>query len=392
MIPLQEPRKPGAFALFYLGFRPFFLLGALFALLLIGHWLGAFQSGWTPTYFQAGVFWHAHEMLFGFSLAIIAGFLLTAVRNWTNVQTPFGWTLAGIVAVWLIARILPFIPQVPGSLIALMNLGFPVLVALGIGVPIVRSGNHRNLIFVGALVGFFIAALLVHLQLMGITTATLQTGLHLSLYLVVLIIVVIGGRVIPFFTERGIGDVTCHRTSWLEKALIPLTVAWLVCQLLLPGIIAAGLSLLLAVLQLIRLAGWYQKALWKHPLLWILHGGYGFIVLGFFLQAAAQFGVLNPSIALHAFTVGGIGGLTLGMMARVSLGHTGRPLQVTRMIQIAFICMLLGAVLRIGVDLLPVPYYTALHISGGFWMLAWLLFLIRYVPILIKPRADGLWG
>jgi len=392
MIPLQEPRKPHPFSLFNLGFRPFFLLGALVALTFIGHWLGALKSGWQPDYFGTGIYWHAHEMLFGFSLAIIAGFLLTAVRNWTNVQTPYGWPLAGIVAVWLIARLLPFIPQVPDSLIALMNLGVPLLVALGIGIPILRAGNYRNLVFIIALAGFFIASLLVHLQLLGITENTLRSGLFMALYLVVLIIVVIGGRVIPFFTERGIGDVSCTRYSWLEKALIPLTVFWLLTQLLLPGIVAAVLSLTLFGLQLIRLRGWYQPALWQHPLLWILHGGYAFIVLGFGLQALAQLEVITSTIALHAFAVGGIGGLTLGMMARVSLGHTGRPLQVNTLMIIAFGCMLASALVRISVEWLPLPWFTLLHISGGLWMLAWLLFLIRYLPILIKPRADGLWG
>ncbi len=393
MIQLQEPRQPGAFSLFNLGFRPFFLFGALAAVLLIGHWLGALQSGWTPAYFTSGMYWHAHEMLFGFSLAIVAGFLLTAVRTWTNVQTPYGWSLAGIFAVWLTARILPFISAVPDSLIALLNLGFPLLVALGIGIPIIRSGNYRNLVFIGALAGFFIASLLVHLQLLGITENTLMSGLHLALYLVVLIIVVIGGRVIPFFTERGIGNnVSCLRRSWLEKALLPLTVIWLLCQLLLPGTVAAVLSIALFALQLLRLAGWYQTALWQHPLLWILHAGYGFIVLGFGLQAAAQLGWLSTSIALHAFTVGGIGGLTLGMMARVSLGHTGRTLAVNKLIITAFACLILSALVRISAQWLPLPYNTVLHISGGLWMLAWLLFVIRYLPILIKPRVDGLWG
>ncbi|MCV6588240.1 MAG: NnrS family protein [Marinobacterium sp.] len=392
MIPLQEPRKPHPFSLFNLGFRPFFLFGALAALLLIGHWLGALVTGWTTPYFQAGLWWHSHEMLFGFSLAIISGFLLTAVRNWTNVQTPYGWTLAGIFAVWLLCRILPFIPAIPDTLIALFNIGFPLLVALGIGVPIVRAGNYRNLVFLVALLGFTLAAVLIHLQLLGITTNTLQGGLHLALYLVVLIIVVIGGRVIPFFTERGIGDVSCTRYSTLEKVIIPLTLVWLLSQLLLPGPLAAAISLTLAALQIIRLYGWYQPAIWQHPLLWILHCGYSFIMLGFALLGLAQLGFINQSIALHAFAVGGIGSLTLGMMARVSLGHTGRPLKVTRLICLAFLMMLVSAVLRVCALWLPLAYIPTLHVAGTFWIMAWLLFLLHYSPILIRPRADGLWG
>lgn len=393
MIPLQEPRTPHPFSLFNLGFRPFFLAGALAAMLLIGHWLGAMVNGWQPVYFGNSIDWHAHEMLFGFSLAIIGGFLLTAVRNWTNVQTPSGWPLAGISAVWLCARILPFIPEAPAALIALMNLGFPLLVALGIGIPIIRAGNYRNLVFLVALLGFFAAGLLVHLQLLGVTEFTLRKGLYLALYLIILIIVIIGGRVIPFFTERGIGgDTQCQRYALLEKALIPLMLGWIICQLVLPGTLAAALSLLLCLLQLIRLQGWYQSAIWRHPLLWILHGGYAFIALGFGLEALAQTGMLSQSVATHAFTTGGIGALTLGMMSRVSLGHTGRPLQTGKLINGAFICLMLAALLRISLYWLPLPTLSALHLSGTLWMLAWLAFLIHYTPILIRPRADGLWG
>ncbi|MBY4678596.1 NnrS family protein [Marinobacterium arenosum] len=393
MLQLQEPRKSGPIALFNLGFRPFFLLGALFALLLIGHWLPAFQSGWTPAHYQLGLYWHGHEMLFGFAFAIIAGFLLTAVRTWTQVQTPFGWTLGGLVALWLAARLLPFIPGTPALLLVVIDLAFAPLVALGIGIPIVRSGNYRNLMFLPMMLGFFVANLLVHLQLLGITENSLMSGLYLALYLSIAVITVIGGRVIPFFTERGLGgDTQCTRYPWLEKSILPLTFLWLLAQFWPGGYIAMALSALLGVANLVRLAGWWQPKLWRYPLVWILHAGYLFVGLGCLLQVAAFFELASHSIAVHAFTVGAIGGLTLGMMARVSLGHTGRPLTVTRLIQLAFVLMMLSALSRISVGLLPLEQMQLLHISGGFWMLAWLLFLLRYLPILLKPRVDGLWG
>lgn len=392
MLQLQEPRKSHPFSLFNLAFRPFFLFGALFAFLLVGHWIGTYQGNWQPAYYQLGLFWHAHEMLFGFTLAIIGGFLMTAVRTWTQVQTPFGWTLAAITLLWLSARLLPFIPSAPGELIAVLDLAFTPAVALGIGIPILRSHNYRNLVFLIALSGFFIANLLVHLQLLGFSEDTLFTGLYLALYLTILVITVLGGRVIPFFTEKGIGNVSCQRYGWLEKILIPVTVFWLISQLFLPNSVALISNLVMAAIHGIRVCGWRQRTLIKHPLLWILHIGYGSLALGCLLMAAANAGWLNSSLAIHTFTLGAIGCLTLGMMARVSLGHTGRVLKVHWSLSIAFALMVIATLIRISVGLLPLSYHQHIVFSGVLWSLAWLIFVLRYTPILIKPRVDGLWG
>lgn len=392
MISINEPRKSPAFAMFNLGFRPFFLLGAIAAVVLLGIWLVLYSSGMSVQYYSNTMYWHAHEMIFGFTLAIIGGFLLTAVRNWTNVQTPYGKPLMLITAVWFIARFMPFIPGLPEWLIAAVDLAFAPVVAVGIAIPILRSANYRNLLFIPILAAFFIANLMVHLEMLGITENTALKGLHVALYLVLLVITVIGGRVIPFFTERGVEGVTCTRYAWVEKSIIPATAVWLAVTLSGFSTLISIASVIACVLSFVRLYGWFSPAIFKNPLVWILQLGYLFIPVGFALTALASAGLVSSSIAIHSFSVGGIGLITLGMMARVSLGHTGRPLAVTPMIVAAFILMTLAAVIRVAITHLPIPYLAGLHLSGTLWMLAWILFLIRYLPILIKPRADGLFG
>ena len=392
MIPINEPRKSPPIAIFNLGFRPFFLLGALSAPFLIGYWLMLYSQGGSVGYYGNSLYWHAHEMLLGFTLAIIAGFLLTAVRNWTSVQTPYGLPLAVLTLLWILARVLPFVPDLSPWVIALVDLAFAPSVALAIGLPILRARNYRNLLFVPILLAFFAANLLVHLEVLQVTTATALTGLHLALYLAITVITVIGGRVIPFFTERGVSGVTCHRYSWVEKIIIPATLIWLVTTLINPEFVAPAASATMAILTLVRCYGWFDTRIVQVPLVWILQVGYLFIPLGFILTALASLGMISSSVALHSFAVGGIGLLTLGMMARVSLGHTGRPLQVTPMITAAFVLMTLSALIRVSISYLPLPYLAGLHLSGTLWAIAWLLFLIRYVPILLRPRVDGLFG
>ncbi|PIE24012.1 MAG: hypothetical protein CSA60_03805 [Neptuniibacter caesariensis] len=392
MIQLQEHRTPGKFSLFNLGFRPFFLGGAIASVLLMAVWLIMYSNGFQPGYYNYGVYWHAHEMIYGFTLAIIAGFLLTAVKNWTNVQTPYSWPLAFLFSLWLLGRLLPLFPQLPDLTVALIDLAFTPLLAFAISWPIIRAGNYRNLLFIPLLIGFFIGNLLIHLQLLGVTESTANPGIKLGLFLVVVIITLIGGRVLPFFTERGVPGVKCHKYDWIEKAIIPLSLAWLLLSLTSYSQLIAPLCFVLATANLLRGIGWFDKRIFSNPLVWILHAGYAFITLGYFLYGLNQLNLLTMSVAYHAFAAGGIGVLTLGMMSRVSLGHTGRPLKVPPVMVAAFILMLLAAVVRITIGLLPLSYLASLHLSGTLWIVAWLLFAFCYSAVLIKPRADGIYG
>ena len=383
------------FTLFALGFRPFFLLAAIFAVVLIAIWAGAFVINRPLTTYYGMTGWHSHEMIFGYACAVIAGFLLTAVRNWTGMETAKGPPLAGLSALWLAGRIMPFFPgALPSWLIALVDLLFLPALALSLAIPLVRGGQKRNLFFIPLLGALALADLLVHLELFGFAYGSARAGNFLALDLIILLIVIMGGRVIPFFTERALSGVSPKRWRWLEWTSIASVIAFMLAELFLPGSIPAGVMAgLAAASNGLRLAGWYTKRFWAVPLLWVLHLGYAWVVVGFCLKTLAVLDLVLPQLTLHAFTVGGIGVLTLGMMARVSLGHTGRPLKAAGPVAFAFALINLAAVLR-GIVPIIFPYWLLqlAALSGGLWILSFLIFVVIYTPILISPRVDGLPG
>ncbi|MEK6562627.1 MAG: NnrS family protein [Candidatus Binatota bacterium] len=383
------------FTLFALGFRPFFLMAGIFAVILMALWAGAFVTNRPLTTYYGMTGWHSHEMIFGYACAVIAGFLLTAVRNWTGMETAKGPPLAGLSALWLAGRIMPFFPgALPSWLIALVDLLFLPALALSLAIPLVRGGQKRNLFFIPLLGAFALADLLVHLELFGFAYGSARAGNFLALDLIILLIVIMGGRVIPFFTERALSGVSPRKWQWLEWSSIASVIAFMLAELFLPGSIPAGVMAgLAAASNGLRLAGWYTKRFWAVPLLWVLHLGYAWVVVGFCLKTLAVLDLVPPQLTLHAFTVGGIGVLTLGMMARVSLGHTGRPLKAARPVAFAFALINLAAVLR-GIVPIIFPYWflQLVALSGGLWILSFLIFVVIYTPILISPRVDGLPG
>ncbi|MGH7930372.1 MAG: NnrS family protein, partial [Candidatus Binatia bacterium] len=378
--------------IFALGFRPFFLVAAIFGVVLMAQWVITFVENREFANYYGAIGWHSHEMIFGYTVAVIAGFLLTAVRNWTDIQTAAGVPLAGLTALWFAARLLPFLPGAfPPWLIAAVDIAFLPALAAALAIPLLRSGQRRNLIFLILLGALTLANFLIHIELMGYIPNTARTGTFLGLNLIVLLIVIMGGRVIPFFTERALSDVTAKRWPVIEWLSPASALSFLIAELLLPNsMIAGGLAALAAVCNGIRVIGWYTNRFWSVPLLWVLHLGYAWIVVGFCLKALAPMGLMPPQFALHAFTVGGIGVLTLGMMARVSLGHTGRPLKVSTPVALAFVLINLAAVLR-GILPIAFPQWLAqlVALSGSLWVAAFAIFLVIYAPILTQPRIDG---
>ncbi|MGZ8490197.1 MAG: NnrS family protein [Candidatus Binatia bacterium] len=378
--------------LFALGFRPFFLLSGLFAILSIALWVPTFV-GWLPLnsyYGQIG--WHSHEMIFGYTAAVIAGFLLTAVRNWTEMATAQGWSLVALTLIWCLARILPFFPSaLSAEMIALVDLSFLPALAVGIGVPLVRRGDRRNLLFLPLIAVFWLANLLVHLALLGFTPNLAHQAVLLGLDLVVLLIVIMGGRVIPFFTEGALQGVRIKRWSVIEWFTIISVIAFTLAEFLfIDPRIAGVFAGVAAIANGIRLGGWYTHRLWRVPLLWVLHLGYSWIVVGFMLKAGSGLAVIPPQFTLHAFSLGAIGVLTMGMMARVSLGHTGRPLKVGPGMASAFAAVNLAAVTRGLLPILHPHWFSQLVIlSGGLWLVGYAIFIVVYVPILLRPRLDG---
>jgi uncharacterized protein involved in response to NO len=379
-------------ALFELGFRPFFLLAGLSASFMMFLRIISFRWGEAfPNYFDP-TSWHSHEMLFGYGVAVISGFLLAAVGNWINQPMPKGKPLAALAVLWLTGRILPFFPQyIPDWLIAFSDWIFiPVLLAV-IGIPIVRFKNVRNYGFLLVLGVMSLANAEVHLRQLGIAITDLPFGITFMLNLIILMIVLMGGRVIPFFTRSSIPEATTNIRIPVEWGAVGFSIALMAGEVvqLSPEIlgILAGSA---AILHTLRLVGWHDIRVWKTPLLWVLHLGYAWIVVGYALTALAKYSLILPFLATHAFTTGGIGLVTLGMMARVSLGHSGRPLLPPRMTVLAFALLNVSALLRVVAPVFSISNYGSwILLSGSLWILAFLFFLWDYFPMLIAPRIDG---
>lgn len=389
----SKPARNHGLALLRLGFRPFFLLSGTGAVLFILYWLYILNGdARAPSYGTTN--WHAHEMLFGFAVAVIAGFLLTAEKNWTNVQTLHGPLLGAFSLLWLAGRIVPWLP-LPAWLIAIVDLSFLMLLAIILLVPLIKTSQFQHLIFVIIVLTLFAANLLFHLGQLQSGWNTTATGIRLAWLTIILLITIMGGRVIPFFIERGTGNQVKVKQSRAVEIVATITLlAWMLGMLLdRTRILVAYLALFACILQIMRWWGWHLTALWRFPMLWILYLGYIWIPLGLCLYAYSAFNQTSPSIALHAFTAGAIGMLTIGMMARVSLGHTGRMIATNPLLTSGFVLVSLGTLIRVVGPLLVKPlaldYLLVINVSGLVWALGFLIFVILYVPILTRPRTDG---
>ena len=387
----RPPPKVIGWAPFALGFRPFFTLAALAALILMALWPLVWRGQIGPPSHYDAIAWHSHEMLFGYAAAVIAGFLLTAVRNWTGVDTWTGPRLALLALLWLAGRLLPWVDGIPVSVLVAVDVAFLPLVAISLIRPIWAGQNRVNRVFVLLLCAMALVNLLSHLQLIGVQIP-FGDARRVMLDLILLLIVLVAGRVLPFFTRSVLPGFQPVSRPWVEKGSVLLIGLIGLADLLvsLPMVVSAGLWLLFASLQLLRLAGWYEMRVLRMPVLWVLHAGYAWLTLGSLLYGLSMLGLFTLSGALHALTVGVVGVFTLGMMARVSLGHTGRSINVSMPTALSFVLMNLGALVRVfGPAAFPEKYALWVDISSGLWVLAFGLFSWRYVPLLLRPRVDG---
>ncbi|MFS2068207.1 NnrS family protein [Pseudomonas sp. CT11-2] len=379
--------------LFRLAFRPFFLAGCLLAVLVIPLWLAAFSgsiSNWQPAGGWLG--WHRHELLFGFGLAIIAGFLLTAVQTWTGRPGLSSKPLAALALLWLLARV-AWLANAPWPLLAVLELAFPLAVAVLMGFTLWKVRQKRNYPIVVVLL---LLAGADGLSLYGLVEGHegwQRQGVLSGLWLVAAMMGLIGGRVIPFFTQRGLGRVEgVAAWPWLDRLLLvgsPLVaLLYAAGPALAPNVWVGLLFAVLAAGHLVRLVRWHDRALWRVPLLWSLHLAYGWLAVACLGMALWHFGVpINPSLAVHCLTIGAMAGLVLAMIARVSLGHTGRPLEPPSGMTLAFILLNLACLSRV-VLILFLPL-AALWLAGLCWALAFALYAWRYGPMLLRARVDG---
>ena len=390
-IHLDEPPRPAAaqgFALWALGFRPFYLLASTFAALSIGLWALQF-SGLLGRPYLPTPLWHAHEMLFGFTVAVIVGFLFTAGRNWSNRPTPTGLPLAALAALWVAGRVLVLTPF--GWAAAIVNAAFPLAAAIALAIPFIASGTKRNYFFVGLLALMSVAVMGVHLEQLGVVRFPGWAGIQIGLDVVLFIMAVMAGRVIPMFTNNGVPGANATKRAGLEKLALGSTLALLAADALqLPGGLLAALLAVCAAAHLARWSLWQPWRTLRAPLVWVLHAAYLWIPVHLGLRAAAALGWLPLSTATHALTVGAIGGLIIGMMTRTARGHTGRALLADRYEIACFAMVLVAAMVRVFVPLAAPGYAMgAVLCSAALWSTAFAIYAVRYWPILTRPRIDG---
>jgi uncharacterized protein involved in response to NO len=390
---------PQRFALFDYGFRPFFLLCGLYALTIVPLWLFRFAHASVPFGGLPGVYWHAHEMLFGFVAAAIAGFLLTAVPSWTGSRGFAGRPLIFMVALWLAGRVMmALMDAVPFWLAATLELSFLPMLLVLLAPPVVRARN-RNLpiLAVITLLWLIDAAFMRAVQTGDIALGA--GAARVGIGLVLILVVVIGGRIVPAFTSNALRragvEVMPVTRGWVEAAAIGSVVLIALGELFSADVrIVGALAALAAVAHAVRLAGWRSFRVRGEPIMWVLHVAYAWIPLGLALQAAWLLGGLDFAAKWqHAITYGAFGTMILAVMTRASLGHTGRPLVVARPITVAYALITLGGLVRVfGGAWVPEHYLLTLTVSGLAWTLAFLIFVWIYGPLLMSPRVDGRQG
>ena len=362
------------------GHRPFFLMAAAWAALGLALWVAAF-AGLIP----GNSLWHGHEMVFGFGVCAISGFLMAAVPKWTGMETPQGWKLGLLVFLWIIGRagMLVDVPQAQW-----LDLFFLPALAGFIMHNIVSRKNKRNYQVPAIL---FALAALNAMYHFGDPVVALHTGT----FVIISMIALIGGRIIPAFTQNGLRmhlrdpEIVSTTPEWADKLAVPVIFSVVLAELFAPGSLFSGLAALAAgLLLLVRMLKWNTFKSFSVPLIWILHAGYVWLPIGFLLKAASDLlDLVPPSQALHALTAGGIGVTIMAVASRAALGHSGRPLAATKPTVICYWLVIASAILRV-----VFPTMEGIIASGILWTAGWLLFAIVYWPILAKPRIDGMPG
>ena len=376
-------------------FRLFFVLVGLYGALLAPLWLGMLLWGW-PTPYLDPLRWHVHEMLFGLVAAAIAGFLLTAMCNWVGCKPLQGGRLLALGLLWLAGRLTPWLPGLPPLVPMAVDLSFLLALTLYVGVVIIGSGNRRNRVMVLVLALLFGANLLIHLGLTEIVPGLARHGEIFAINLVLLLMVVVAGRITPSFTANWL-ERHGGRRDWVKQHSAVDMAAIAATALMIPADALVGLpwlggvvALLAAILHGVRLAGWAGRRCMREPLLWVLHLSYGWIVLALLLKGLAPWLTgISPVLWIHTAGVGAMGTLILGVMTRVSLGHTGRPLILPRGAVVIYLLITVAAVARLLSAMGWFGYREPLVVAGVAFSAAYAVFLLLYGRILWSPRVDG---
>ncbi len=396
ILQITEPQNKQKFSIFSCGFRPFFFVAGLYAILPLLVWILYLNEIIDPDISM--VSWHAHEMLFGFVAAAINGFLLTAVPKWTNTPSAKGNQLKLIFSLWIIGRIvfwlILFSDHPIFKLMLFLDLLLPIYQINRLGRLFIKANSKRNFIIVAILTILTIANLLVILDINNFTSGTAKIGFILAANTLLMMIAIIAGRVTPNFTRGYLQgkNIPCTIRSFrfIEISSIALLAAIIIADLIAPHSLFSSIVALLAFsVHLIRFSFWQSTKTLDNPILWVLHLGYIWFLATLFLKGSEYFFDLPYSLYLHALTVGTLGTFIIGIMSRASLGHTGRALQAKLIIVTAYILITLAAITRIITPFNYFDYNLGVNISSLFWVSAFTFFLWIYTPIFFRPRADG---
>ena len=387
------PSNQHTTAFLEVGFRPFFLGAGFFAMLTMALWAAIyiFQINFdlkNISQFQ----WHAHEMIFGYAMAVIAGFLLTSVRTWTRSTTLEGPPLLLLFLLWAAARICFLFGTAWILLAAIADILFSLWLAYILFHRIFAAKQWHQMSIIGKVILIALCNTLFYTGAMGYMEQGITLGIFAAMYVILALIFTMGRRVIPFFIERATGDsVKLFNTKWVDIPNIILFLIFSINEVFIQHTLTSGyLAAALCLLNAYRLIRWHHPVIWRQGLLWSIYLSFWMMTLGFALFALMYIGHVDIPrlLALHAFTVGGIGMITIGMMSRVALGHTGRNVYAPpRSLIYAFIAMLLGVITRVILPLLDIwPYDVLIGISQILWVIAFAIFTITYIPILGQPR------
>lgn len=387
--PAQSAAPLQGWPLLRLGFRPFYLGTALLACLAVPLWIAIFLGRIQVPLPMSPLLWHAHEMLFGFAAGVVVGFLLTAVKAWTGLETARGPLLGALALLWLAARLASLVA--PYAVYATLDMLLLPAVAAVLLRVLIKAGNKRNIPLICLLLLMAAANLVFHLSVLGIVAVSAVSALYAELALILMVVSVITGRVVPMFTRNVTPGLVINMPRKFELSLLAVTaVALALWVFAAPAPVVLVASLAAGVMHAVRLWKWHPQVTFKRPILWILHASYAWLPLGFVLLALAQLGWVVPSLAVHAFAVGVIGGLIIGMVTRTARGHTGRPLQPSRGEVVAYALVMLAAVLRVLVPAVqPAWYAYALEGAACLWAIAFAIYLVIYTPWLMRTRLDG---
>jgi uncharacterized protein involved in response to NO len=397
LLNIQDTVSAEKFSLFVLGFRPFFLAAGIFSIVSIGLWMGVYVFGLSiPLSGLSIIHWHAHEMIYGYTLAVVAGFLLTAVKNWTGVQTIQYTQLKLLFSLWVAARICMLMGTQWIYLAALFDLSFNLWLFIAALTPVVRVKQWKQAGIISKLSLLGISNLLFYLGVIGVFQLGVYWGVFGGLYLLIALVLTMGRRVMPFFIEKGVGyPVKLKNSRLLDLSTLILFLLFTLDEVFIRAGMTPYISAILFFVTSLRLYNWHTPGLWKVPLLWGLYSAFMSINMGFALFAATAFtSSITSSLALHAMAFGGIGVITLSMMSRITLGHTGHDVnQPSAWIALAQWLLVLGVTARVILPIfLPQYYVYLIALSQGLWIGAFIIFVSVNFPLLSKPRIDGAAG